>query len=69
MVSKIFDVCAREMGVVHIPLFRERKDDPLAEPGTQLFSADGTHPNDEGYARWYDSIRSGVMPHLKEYRI
>ncbi len=63
-VSALFHAQATQHGVVHIPLFREAAEDPLMESPKTLFASDGTHPNDDGYARWYCMIQEGVSPYF-----
>jgi lysophospholipase L1-like esterase len=42
-----------------VPLFEPRSSDPLVQ-NPQLFSGDGIHPNDEGYAVWYGRIKEKI---------
>lgn len=51
-------VSQSESNVIHIPLFREKDDDPLFKKSKAYFSSDKIHPNDAGYAIWYHMIAS-----------
>lgn len=57
------DICT-ECKIAHIPLFVEKKDDPLPQNPTKLYASDGIHPSDEGYGIWYEKIKSGILNHL-----
>jgi lysophospholipase L1-like esterase len=46
---------AARHGAVVVNLFKEKADDPFAQmPG--LNAADGLHPSDAGYQRWFDEL-------------
>lgn len=49
--------------ILHVPLYREKYTDPLIQQ-PNLFAEDGTHPNDQGYAIWYNHIQSIIHPHM-----
>jgi lysophospholipase L1-like esterase len=48
-----------KLGIAHVPLFEPRSSDPFVQ-NPQLFSGDGIHPNDEGYAVWYGRIKEKI---------
>ncbi len=57
-------VIAHTADTVHIPLYAERADDPLTRDPRTLFSHDGIHPSDAGYAYWYQKIRAAIAPSM-----
>lgn len=60
-VSQLFEEVCQVHGVVHVPLFAESPKEPLTP---RHFAPDGSHPNDEGYAIWYEKIKSTIEPHI-----
>jgi lysophospholipase L1-like esterase len=71
--KKVFLVSVNNAGLVplfrfplSLILFEEREREVLHKNPNRFFSSDKTHPNDEGYAIWYEKIRRIILPHLKK---
>ena len=45
-------------GALHVDLFKEAADDPFLRDQQRLHAADGLHPSDDGYAIWYEELRT-----------
>ena len=63
-VSAACNAACAEAKALHVPLFVERSDDPLFVKSGPLFAPDGIHPNDDGYAMWYQKIKTTIEPHV-----
>ena len=61
--SVIYRDIAHEENIYHTSLFHEHPD-PLS--AHILFSPDKMHPNDEGYAFWYNQMKETVADALKK---
>lgn len=55
-------VCEK-LGVTYVDLYRTERDDQFFH-NPKLFAADGIHPNDDGYAVWYEKIKQSVHDQL-----
>ncbi|HUY62387.1 MAG TPA: SGNH/GDSL hydrolase family protein [Candidatus Paceibacterota bacterium] len=55
--ASVYAEAAHDAGVIHVSLFREHPDELVEK---HLFSADKTHPNDAGYAVWYNRIKEAI---------
>lgn len=55
-VEAIYARIAAKEHITHIPLFTERSSCPFAHDPKKLYAADGLHPNNEGYAVWFDHM-------------
>ena len=60
-VRDVYEAVAREEQIDHVTLFHERED-PITEQ--KLFSRDKMHPNNEGYAVWYDEMKGSIVAAL-----
>ncbi len=57
-VRDTFGLVCDKFDVTHVALFSEQQDDQLAQQPSRYFARDGIHPNDEGYALWYNKINN-----------
>lgn len=57
LLSRLFAKICSENNIVHVPLFTNRKDEPLLQNGENHFSPDLIHPNDFGYGIWYEKVK------------
>jgi lysophospholipase L1-like esterase len=63
-ISTIFDSLCMELEIEHIPLYQDKKFDPLYKDRHRYFAPDGLHPNDEGYGLWYEKIKPIVVSNI-----
>lgn len=63
-ITKHFAHIATETGMIHVPFYTSRAEDPLLISGERLFASDQIHPNDIGYGIWYQKLRSAIHPYI-----
>lgn len=49
---------ATATGAVYVNLFKEAAVDPFVREPQRLHATDGLHPSDDGYALWYEELRT-----------
>lgn len=55
---EMFILLAREAGVEYVDVFRERTDDPFLRSPAKYFAPDMLHPRNNGYAAWYEELKT-----------
>ncbi len=57
---KMFMIVSLDTPIVYIDLFLEPENDPFVTEPSKYFSWDGLHPNSNGYAFWYESLKASL---------
>ncbi|MCA9360704.1 hypothetical protein KC730_02325 [Candidatus Kaiserbacteria bacterium] len=63
-ISQLCHEESEKSSVVHVPLYAEKKEEPLYQNGIWHLSPDSIHPNDLGYEIWYKKVKLAVSPHI-----
>ena len=62
----LFERIAQQHGFIHISLYARPGEDELAQDPNTFFAGDKIHPNDAGYAIWYQKIKHALTLHLPQ---
>ena len=54
---------AKQAGVTYVDLYKEGKDDVIAQDTAKYYAPDGLHLSDQGWAYWYSQIQQ-TLPSL-----